>query len=49
MSEIPWQSPLNYQYTLQKMKDRRVKQILSRDLYQGRGYKESTNEGEYGG
>jgi hypothetical protein len=29
MSEIPRQVPLNYQYTLQKIKDRKIKQVLS--------------------
>jgi hypothetical protein len=31
------ETPLNYQHTFLKMKDRRVKQVLSREEYQWEG------------
>jgi hypothetical protein len=37
MCEILGQNPLNNNYTLQKMKDRKMKEVLSGNGYSGRG------------
>jgi hypothetical protein len=45
------QTYLGYQYTLKKMKGRRLKQVFSRGRYQWEvgEHKEKANEGEYSG
>jgi hypothetical protein len=47
MCEIPQQNPLNYQYTLYKMKDKKVKQSCPEVGING-GNKERTKEGKHG-
>jgi hypothetical protein len=41
-------SPLNNQYTLKKMKDRKIKQVLFGYQKEGGGQKEREKEGEHG-
>jgi hypothetical protein len=51
MSEISRQNLLRHQCTHKNMKDRKVKQVLSRDGFQweGREHKKRVEQAEYGG